>query len=64
MDFEDRNGYLKSPIMFLYELQEPYEVGEPSNARDWQRIEREIEEEQIKELALYRLGRPTVYGQN
>ena len=50
--------------MFLYELQEPYEVGEPSNARDWQRIEREIEEEQIKELALYRLGRPTVYGQN
>lgn len=64
MDFEDRSGYLKSPIMFLYELQEPYEVGEPSNARDWLRIEREIEEEQIKELALYRLGRPTVYGQN
>lgn len=64
MDSEDRNGYVKSPIMFLYERQEPYEVGEPSNARDWQRVEHEIESEQFKELALYRLGKPTGYGQN
>lgn len=64
MDSEDRNGYVKSPVMFLYEFQEPYEVGEPSNARDWQRVEHEIDDEQFKELALYWLGKPTVYGQN
>lgn len=64
MDPEDRNGYVKSPVMFLYRLQEQYEVGEPSNATDWKRIEKEIEDEQIRELARYRLGKPTDYGQN
>lgn len=64
MDSEDGKSYLKSPLMFLYRFQGQYEVGEPSNAEDWQRIEKEIEVDQIRELSLYRLGKPTVHGQN
>lgn len=61
---EERVEFEKSPIMYLCDLQGTYHVGEPGNASDWQRVEDEIEQEFKKQLALYRSGKPTMFGQN
>ena len=64
MPHEARAAFEEAPIMFLFHLRGAYEIGEPNNASEWRRIEDEIENELVKEVALYCSGMPTSVSQN